>query len=189
MTKKNLAISLLIIWGVLLIHRMFFSNENKMVTHTENLTNREIQIEKKQEERTVNYPPLTDYRLKKDLFADLIKDTSKKPVQEEKKADIQPAPPLPLLPSPPVEVKEEPKEIQPDKLNEVVLIGIMDKKEKRFAFLKKGNDIKSLKKMDKIFDTGYIIEWIGKTEVIVSNEKGEKKVLKIDKEVNNEKKL
>lgn len=92
------------------------------------------------------------------------------------------------MPNQPEIIKEEKPDIKSDKLGDIVLLGIMDKKEKRFAFLKKGNDIKSLKKMDKLFDTDYIIERVGKTEVVLVDGKGEKRILKLDKEGHNEKK-
>ncbi|MCX7991121.1 MAG: hypothetical protein N2999_03660 [Proteobacteria bacterium] len=141
------------------------------------------------EEKNIKYPMISGYRFKRDIFADLIKDLNvNKNTEKEKKPEPKPAPPLPILPSQQEILKEEKQEVKVDKLNNIILLGIMDKKEKRFAFIKRENDIKSFKKNDRLFDTDYFIERISKNEVVLVDVKGEKRILKLDKEGHNEKK-
>lgn len=189
MTKKNIAITLVLLWAVLILYRVFFTGEKEIKLavpvddKTTNIDNKVTQ------EKTVKYPEISGYKFIRDIFADLIKDTSaSQKVQKEKKPEPIPAPPLPLLPTEPEIVEEKKQEIKIDKLNDIVLLGIMDKKEKRFAFLKKGNDIKSFKKMDRVFDTDFIIERISKTEVVLSDAKGDKRIFRLEKEGHDEKK-
>ncbi len=187
--KKKIAISLAVIWAFLIIIRLFSSGDERkrLVTATTERATRQIDV--RVQNRAVKYPELKGFSVKKDLFSDLIgKTKDNASVDKEKKQEIKAAPPLPVLPEQPKIVKVENTVEKIDPLKDIILIGILDKKSKRLAFIKKGNDIKSFSRNDKIFDTDYRIDRIGKTEVQLINDGGDFRILKLDKEVADDKK-
>lgn len=87
MTKRNIAIGLVIFWAILILFRIFFSDEKEIKSTTTQEIRTNILVEKGGEAKDIKYPEITGYRFKKDIFADLIKDISVKNTVEKEKKD------------------------------------------------------------------------------------------------------
>ncbi len=134
--------------------------------------------------KTYNYPEISLKITNKDLFGELLRPDldQKKQETERKKATPIHTPPLPPLPVEP-KPKIQDKEPVIDELKDVILMGILKKDDKYIAFFKKDRDIKSYKQKDRIFNTGFEILKIDDTEVILLDDKGNKRILTVEKEV------
>lgn len=188
MSKKKIAAILLgIIWMILLFDRYFFTSKE-----TNQQPVQAIATARRDEARTtkdVKYPELRLSLTKKNLFTSplqTIEDQKKE--QETKKVITIPAPPMPILPEPKkVEEKEKSLEKQ-DPLADITLVGVLDKKSKKVAFIKQKREIKPFLVGEPLFDTKFFVEKIGANVVILKNAANEERKLEIIKEEKDDKK-
>ncbi len=187
--KKLIALLLGLLWLILLTDRFFLSQKETPPPISEvkkDSLHRAASDSKKVSD--ITYPTLRLSITRKNLFSSPIQPIGEKqPEKETKKVITLPAPPLPILPEPKAEVKEPVVEKQ-DELKDVSLIGVLDKKTKKMAFIKYKKEIKPFHEGEAVFNTNFFVEKIGVNMVILKSTSKEERKLEIEKEEKDDKK-
>lgn len=185
--KVIIAIILALVWAILLVDRVFFSKGNVMPNYvaTKPMVQRR---EKEEKNKEVTYPELKLTITNKALFQSPLQSLEERKVEKsEKKVITLPAPPMPILPEPKEVQREEPKVI-PDPLADISLIGVLDKKSKKVAFIRKKKEIRPFYEGEPLYDTNFFVDKIGINVVILKSASMEERKLEIEKEAKDEKK-
>lgn len=186
--EKKILFYLFVLW-ILIFIIIQYNGSITMKSETQsvvkkNVSKNSLTHENILKEKEYNYPEISLKITNKDLFGELLRPDleQKKSEAERKKVVTIQTPPLPPLP---VEPKPKVQEKEPviDELKDVMLMGILKKDDKHIAFFKKNRDIKSFKQGDKIFGTSFEILKIEDTEVVLKDDKDNKRILTVEKEV------
>lgn len=186
--KKRILFYLIGLWVLIFIVSYYNGNmvgKTEMKKDVQKISNQaSLEDDFLIKKREYPYPELTLKITNKELFGELLRPDleEKKQESERKKVVTVPLAPLPPLPAEPKPKMHE-KEPAVDELKDIVLLGVLKKDDKDIAFLKKDRDIKSFRVNDKIFNTSFVISRIDGAEVILIDEKGNKRILSVDKEV------
>lgn len=186
--KKRILFYLVGLWILIFIIVQYTGSlttksENKPIVQ-KSLNNASPLKDNVYKQKEYSYPEISLKITNKDLFGELLRpdlEQKKQEAERKKIVSIQ-APPLPPLPSEP-KPKIQDKEPVIDELKDITLMGIFKKDDKYISFFKKDRDIKSFKQGDKIFNTSFEILKIEGTEVILTDEKGNKRIISVEKEV------
>lgn len=185
--KKIIAIVLGLVWLILIIDRIYMSGKEKTMQLTQSSTTKRRE-ETPAQRRDISYPPLSFSIKRTNLFADaFLPVEDKKTEKEAKKVITLPAPPLPIIPEPQMMQEKNIEEIH-DQFKDISVIGVLDKKTKKMAFIKYNKEIKPFFNGDFVFDTQFFVEKITSNVVILKNSAGVEKKLEIIKEEKDDKK-
>lgn len=185
--KKIVAIVLGLVWLILIIDRVYMSGKDKTIQFAQTPATKR-RVEATTQRRDISYPSLSISIKRTNLFADTFSPVEDKKVEKEvKKVVTLPAPPLPILPEPKYEQEKNIEEIH-DQFKEIAVVGVLDKKTKKMAFIKYKKEIKPFYNGDFVFDTQFFVEKITSNVVILKNSAGVEKKLEIIKEEKDDKK-
>lgn len=186
--KKIVAIVLGLFWAILLIERFYLSSK-ELVLQTDSVAPQQRTELQTRNTKEISYPELRLSLSRKGLFTSPFQTIEEQNREKEtKKVITLPAPPLPILPEPKTPQEKEKVVEKEDVLKDIDVVGVLDKKSKKVAFIKQKKEIKPFYVGEQVFNTKFFVEKISANVVILKNNQNEEIKLEIIKEEKDEKK-